>query len=232
MKSAFKTLALAGAVGGLLGGEAQAASYLYTLDQSNQDAALADGVPYLTVLIEDAVWGSDTNAIKFTVDADNSRFNESSDFGITAFAFNQAVGAPAIADGNIVAPSGWSGNVAPPPNQFDGFGKFLGSADGTGSMRLDPLVFWIVGVAGDTPLSYVAPSTGSAAQGNAWFAAHLAGFTIPGSSVTSAYFGGGNGAELPPAGGPTVPVPAAFWLLVSAIAGLIGIGRRGNACPR
>ena len=113
--------------------------------------------------------------VKFTVDIINSAFNAGSNFGMQEFVFNLAAGAPTVADNKIVGPAGWTGNIAPPPNQFDGFGRFGGSISTTGTTRQDPLVFWITGVTGDTIASYAAPSTNNAAQGNAWFGLHITG---------------------------------------------------------
>lgn len=201
-----------------LAAEAQAAAITYKLDQSNIETVMPDGNLYLTVTIEDAIYLSDNNAIKFTVDVVNSAFTAGSNFGIQAFGFNKVNGAPPIADSNIVAPTGWTGNVAPPNNQLDGFGRFLGATEGTGQNRLEPLVFWITGVNGDTINSYVAPSSGNAGQGNQYFAAHVAGFTTADKKITSGYFGGST----------VVPVPAAVWLFGTALAGMISMRRRNS----
>lgn len=223
MKLAFKTILLAGTLASQMATEAQASSYLYTLDQTNADSVQMDGVPYLTVRIEDGVYGADSQAIKFTVDIIDTAFTKGGNFGIDAFGFNKVAGQPAVGDSNIVQLHGWETNAAPPEVAFDGFGKFLGAAKSdTGNNRLETLEFWITGVNGDSPLSYVAPSSGTAGQGNAWFAAHVAGFTISGSTITSAFYGAGNGSALPPVGGEitAVPLPGAFWLFGTALAGL------------
>ncbi|TAK64810.1 VPLPA-CTERM sorting domain-containing protein [Methylobacter sp.] len=230
MKSTFKMLALAGAMSSLLAGEVQASTLIYTLNQSNVDSVLSDGVNYLTVKIEDGLaFGTDTNAVKFTVNILDGVFNfgTHTSYGIQAFGFNQAVGAPTLLDANIVGPSGWSGNVPNPPNQFDGFGKFFGATAGSGVTRFNPLEFWITGVAGDTASSYAAASSGNAGQGNAWFAAHVAGFIIDGSAITSGYFGGGNGITPPPVINVSeVPLPAAAWMLGIGLMAVSSLNRR------
>ncbi len=220
-------LILVGAFGLLLSLGTQAASINYVLDQTNIETVMPDGHPYVTVTIQDGMtFGTDTNAIKFTVDAIDSAFtlagvSKQSNFGIRDFGFNLAAGAPTVTDSNIVGPAGWVGNIIPPNNQLDGFGRFVGDIKGTGTNRFDPLVFWITGVVGDTIASYAAPSTngngGVAGQGNAWFAANIGGFTIASSTITSGYFGGGNGTTPPPIA--PVPLPAALWLFISALTG-------------
>jgi len=231
MKSTFKMLALAGAMSSLLAGEVQASALIYTLNQSNVDSVLSDGVNYLTVKIEDGLtFGADTDAVKFTVNIIDGVFNfgTNTNYGIQAFGFNQADGAPTLLDDNIVGPSGWSGNVPNPPNQFDGFGKFYGATDGNGATRFDPLVFWITGVAGDTASSYAAASSGTAGQGNAWFAAHVAGFITSDSNITSGYFGGGNGINMPPhvVNISEVPLPASVWMLGIGLIAISRLNRR------
>lgn len=223
MKSTFKMLALAGAMSSLLAGEVQASTLFYTLNQSNLDSILSDGVSYLTVKIEDnQTFGADADAVKFTVDIIDGVSNFGADTGIQAFGFNRASGAPELADGNIVGPSGWSGKAT--NNGFDGFGKFSGSTNGTGQTRMNPLEFWITGVVGDTASSYAAASSGNANQGSAWFSAHVTGITIADGTLTTGYFGGGNGINTPPPGGDVsqVPLPAAVWMFG---AGLMAVSR-------
>jgi hypothetical protein len=209
--------------------EAQASSVTYLLDQSNIETVMPDNVPYATVTIEDGLtFGTDTNAVKFTVDVINSAFNAGSAFGIQDFGFNLAVGAPAVADSNIVGPAGWTGNIAPPNNQLDGYGRFVGDIKRSGPSipRSEPLEFWITGVNGDSIASYAAASTNGnsiVTQGNAWFVALVGGFTASDPAITSGYFGGGSGAQQSPA---AVPVPAAVWLFGSALAGMVGVRRK------
>jgi hypothetical protein len=231
MKISLKTkqLLLATALGTLMSFETQAASINYILDQSNIETILPDGVSYLTVTIQDGLtFGTDTNAVKFIVDVIDSVFtsggiSKGNNFGIRDFGFNLAAGAPTVADSNIVGPSGWSGNIVPPNNQLDGFGRFTADIKGTGQNRFDPLVFWITGVIGDTITSYAAPSSNPgnspnpAAQGNAWFAAHVGDFKVNGSTINDGYFGGGTSTTPPPVA--PVPLPAALWLFMSALTG-------------
>ena len=228
---------LAGTFGLVLSLGTQAASINYVLDQSNIETVMPDGRPYVTVTIQDGMtFGTDTNAVKFTVDAIDSVFTTGgvtklSNFGIRDFGFNLAAGAPTVMDSNIVGPAGWTGNIIPPNNQLDGFGRFAGDIKGTGTNRFDPLVFWITGVVGDTIASYAAPSTngngGPAAQGNAWFVANIGDFAIASSSINSGYFGGGNGATPPPIA--PVPLPAALWFFISALTGGYFSTRKKNS---
>ncbi len=208
----------------LLSGTVYANSVSYFLDQSNE-AALPDGTNYLTVTIDDmgGTGASGDDIITFTVATVGGAFNPGTNFGIQTFGFNIAdsTSLPDSPNASWGLPSGWSANVAPPPNQLDGFGRFDVEVTDGGSSRQDPLVFTI-DVAGDSIASYVdlsgnpGNSQNPPAQGNQFFAAHVAGFTVDGSSVTSAWFGGQT----------LVPIPAAVWLFGSGMLGLAAVARR------
>lgn len=196
-----------------------AASVSYYLNQSNENIALPDGNNYALVTVDDNTAGS----ITFTVTAlpALTGLTPLSNFGVQEFAFNVTV-ANSIADSGVVSgqwalPTGWSGNIPSPPNNEDGFGAFEVAVAGTGSSRQSPLVFSLNGTA-LTIDDFTELSTGTAAQGSVFFAAHIAGFTAPGSpdDVTSAWFGGST----------PVPAPAAIWLLGSALAGMAAAVRR------
>jgi hypothetical protein len=202
----------------LLGAPAalQASSITYYLNQSNENVLFPDGTNYATVTIEDV--GSD---IQFTVAPVASQFSPGTNFGIQSFGFNVTSGGPA-GGANFLLPSA-SWGVSAGTNQ-DGFGNFDWVVAGTGSTRADPLVFTITGVSGDLLSTYFALSSGTAGEGNVYFATHIAGFLDPrgenipwgATKVTSAYFGGGT----------VVPLPAAAWLLLSGVAGLGALARR------
>jgi hypothetical protein len=225
MNTVMKTLVLSGVLAGVVGMEAQASAITYVLDQSN-NSSRPDGVPYLTVKIEDGLtFGSDVGgAVKFTVDVINTAFPGST-VAIKEFGFNLTSGT--LASSNIPTaglPSNWTKNISLNNNPFDGFGKFdvsisVPNGNPNNNSR-DPLVFWITGVNGDNVASYAAASANTAAQGNAWFAVQLTG--------AGGYFGGGNGVTPPQQIG-AVPVPAALWLFGSAIAGMVSMVRRKNA---
>jgi hypothetical protein len=200
---------------------AYASSVSYFLDQSNV-TGLPDGVNnYLRVTIDDTsvtcnmCIGGDS-IITFTVDvlttSDSSGpLVETTNFGIMAFGFNIADSVnPGAA--NFLLPSAWG--VANDKNG-DGFGKFERLVKDGGSNRLDPLVFSI-DIAGDTINSYYDLSTGTASEGNTWFAAHVAGINNMTNGSDSAWFGGGT----------AVPVPAAFWLFGSGLLGMAAVARR------
>jgi hypothetical protein len=222
----LKGLTAALLAAGLWGASAaHAASVSYYLDQTNTHPELSDGVNYLVVTLDDntpsSIGGND-NLITFTVSTVPGAFTEGDNFGIQSFGFNNPTG-PALSASNILAPTGWSID-APPPSQLDGFGAFDWVISDGGSSRQDPLVFSI-DLHGDSFDDYFGFSSGTAGQGNAWFAAHVAGFVIDDSEVSSAWFGGGDGGGSPPN---VVPVPAAVWLLGSGLLGLIGLARRKN----
>jgi hypothetical protein len=204
MTSALRVLAAIAATLVMGMGTASAASITYYLDQSNTEGTWPDGVNYLSVTISDSL--SNPGDIEFLVTPlATLTVSAGTNFGIQAFGFNSNF---TLTDANIIDPAGWttgSGNL-------DGFGSYQVREAGNGSNRQNPLSFRITGISGDTPLDYAVAGAGGA-QGTYFFAAHVAGMTIgPGS----AYFGGN---------ATVVPVPAAVWLLGSAL-GLLGWIRR------
>ncbi len=215
----FRSILALCVLAGCITTTAHAASVSYYLNQSNENAALPDGNNYAVVTIDDNTAGS----ITFTVTAlaALTSLTPLSNFGIQEFAFN-VTAANSIADSGTVSgqwtlPADWSGNTPPPANNEDGFGNFEVAVAGTGSSRQSPLVFRLNGT-GLTITDFAELSTGTAEQGSVFFAAHIAGFTAPGTpnSVTSAWFGGST----------PVPVPAAIWLLGSALAAVALTGRK------
>jgi hypothetical protein len=209
-------------------GQSEAASYF--LDQTNINQPLfTDGKNYLTVSTQTV-----GNDITFVVDALNDSGgpfagNELSNFGIQAFGFNVVDndGSGLLSSNISNLPNGWTVDFN---RQLNGFGSFDVVVSGTGNNRQDPLTFSITGINGDTPASYHGPSSGTAGEGNAWYAAHVADFsgageTPGGRAITSGYFGGGDGPGVAPA---PVPIPGAVWLFGSAIAGLGLISRRSR----
>jgi hypothetical protein len=206
-----------------LAGSASAASVSYALTQSN---VLSDNVTWATVSIDTV--GDD---VRFTVaTVPQASYAEGANFGLQLFAFNSTQNLTAA---NLLMPSGWS--LATGRN-VSGFGRFEYVLSGTGSSRQDPLVFAITGLGGDAPQDYVELSTRAASQGNAQFAAHMAGFvsgacvnesTGAATACSSAYIGGGVPRPTSePTSVPAVPLPPAIWLLGSALLGLLGFGRR------
>jgi len=187
------------------------ASVSYFLDQSND---LTDGTNYLQVTISDGIGG----LIDFSVET-LAPLNSiaGTNFGIQAFDFNTTL-ATLPADSALVnLPTGWTGNVAPPPNTGDGFGQFEFEVSDGGSNRQTTLTF-SVDVAGDTINDYYELSSGTAGQGNVQYAAHVAGFTTQScisGPCTSAWFGGG------------APVPEAdTYAMLLAGLGLVGFAAR------
>ena len=191
----------------LSAGASQAASLSYYLDQSN---SLADGPNYLQVTIADGADG----AIDFTVEVLNALAHVGgSTFGIQSFALNGFDGSGQVT--NLT--SGWS--VAN-SGRMDGFGSFDLKLAGNGSNRLETLTFSIVGVDGDTPEDYARLSSGNAAQGQSFFAAHVVGYRMPECQgrecANSGFFGGSN----------AVPLPPTAWLLGAGIIGALTRARR------
>jgi len=225
IKAATAVLLAAGIFGA---SAANAVSVSYFLDQTNEDPTLPDGINYLIVTLDNNTISPTSgfdNLITLTVSKVPGAFTEGNNFGIQSFGFNNPGGnLPASAASAIIdTPSGWSTNGPPPSNQ-DGFGDFDWTVSGGGSNRQDPLVFSI-DLDGDVFADYLGPSSGTAGQVNAWFAAHVASFTNSTSSgADSAFFGGGDEGFPPNA----VPLPAAVWLFGSGLLGMIAIARRRN----
>lgn len=187
-----------------------AASVSYYLDQSNENTLLPDGTNYLKVTISDV--GNDVAFLVETLPPLSG--NAGINYGIQGFGFNTSQTLTSV---NFIGmPSGWNVNLG---MNLDGFGNFNFVERGTGNTRVDPLAFSITGITGDSPMSYVLLSTGTAGQGNVFFAAHVAGFNDvdPGTGViTSAYFGGST----------LVPLPTAIWLFSGGLLGLGALARR------
>jgi hypothetical protein len=206
---------LALAVSQFLTVTANAASLQIFLDQSNESSVFASGTNYLTVTISDRADG----AINFMVQTNDALSSiADSNYGIQAFSFN--FGDSGASAENLVLPSDWE--VSNGAGSHSVFGKFDVTLKGTGSNRLDPLEFSIDGVSGDSPADYIKKLS----SGDALFAAHVAGFEMSstdqgslGKNLTSAQFGGSS----------VVPIPAAVWLMFSALAVLGWRGKKSVA---
>lgn len=216
---------------------AEAASVSYYLDQSN---ALPDGTNYLKVTVADDGQAA-PSTVYFTVEilAPLSSL-AGPNFGIQRFAFNSSIDPLSLRPriGNL--PDGWKISLN---DNVSGFGVFELVPTGNGRNRQSPtLTFSIDSSAfpGDSIYDYIqyasCPSGGSPndpypitcipAQGPAFFAAHVAGFSYAGG-ISSAYFGGDRlvpvfGPQTVP---PAVPIPAAIWMFAGALA-VLGSLRR------
>jgi hypothetical protein len=195
----------------------------YFLDQANAGAGLSDGVNYARIDIDD----NTANQIRFSVTLLNPVTQyQATNFGLQEFTFNVVgAGAGPLTDATgsnaqWTLPSGWVADVAPPPNQADGFGRFDVSINTTGSGRLSPLTFALLG-SGLTLASFQEASTNGNGEGNVFFAAHITGYNVPANGATSGYFGGSTLSA--------VPLPAALPLLLS---GMLGFGAAGYRTRR
>jgi len=145
----------------------------YFLDQSNEDVALPDGTNYLRVDVSEQ---GDDICFDVTILDPLLEIADSANFGLAAFGFNLADGATPIASAsNIVGlPDNWSADVT--GQRLDGFGVFqIVNDTNDGQDRVpDTLTFFVVGIVGDTPESYLALSSGNAGQGIQLFSARVA----------------------------------------------------------
>lgn len=188
-----------------LSGMAHAVSVSYYLDQTNS-TSLPDGTNYLQVTISSATAGT----ADFTV-TPIYPFVPGTNYGLQAFGFNfSGANLNSITASNFTLPSGWSANL-PPPTGMDGFGKYDFVVQDGGSNRISPLSFSVTGLGGSSAsetLGYFAKlSSGTAVNGNEYFAAHLSGYVLPGSTETGAYF----------AGMAPVPEPSAWALMMAGV---------------
>jgi hypothetical protein len=188
--------------------------------------------------------------IQFTVDANESLFDTTglTNFGIQGFGFNSS---HALNAANIQFPAVgydmWDVMIAPGDNtMLNGFGLFDIEVADTGQQRHDPLMFSIVGIAGDTVMDYAMASTAEG-RTDRWFAAHVTDFhsgitayrdSIEGNAcdpdnwsgpgtcdpveLTSAYFSHTGGS--PPEN--IVPEPLSAALVGTAVLGLVTIRRK------
>lgn len=226
VRQASVTLALAF----VTAGPAPAASISYYLNQSN---ALPDNVNYLKVTVSDDGLAA-PNTIYFRVEILGALLGiADTNFGIQRFAFNSSIDPIDVAYRVQNLPSGWNLVVG---QNVSGFGVFELVPTGKGGNRQSPVLTFSIDSSGfptDDIFDYIlhgsCPSGGSPddpypmtcipTQGPAYFAAHVAGFSYPGG-INSAYFGGDTPVNQ------VVPVPAAAWLLGSALGGLGWLRRR------
>jgi len=223
MKTKFSVV-LIGMVAGLaVNGFAAAATVSYYMSESNKPTFFASGNDYLKVLISDAIAD---DKIHFTVTPLAALTDlAGTGIGIDKFMFN----GPALTQLNIDI-AGWEiSNDKNDPRKFGPFSNRLAN-DGAG-LGSFPFEFSI-DAENDTVDSYAQPY----ANGSFFFAARVAGFNIGCNGNKS---GGGENSEEPGCGHATrayfsgsalsppsaIPVPAAAWLFVSGLIGMISVSR-------
>jgi len=166
------------------------------MDQSN---TFPDGINYGQV---DITANDVTGVVSFSVDAFTEPYTTLTNFGIQSFGFNYKNVSDPVSTWTITLPGNWSYNL---DQQIDGFGRFMVTDDTTGQYRKDPLIFSIglpTVVADAVASNFAVLSTGTAGEGNVFFVAHVAGFTVEGSTYTSHMIGGST----------VIPAPGAILL--------------------
>jgi len=211
MKTTTKSLALTLLATFGFTGMANAATTSYFLDQSN---SMPDGVNYAKVTLSDGADASNAEYVDVMVEILVDAYPGSagaSNFGMDKFYFNYN-NALTVDVANIinVDPASWGVNAT--KNAGGGFGFFDFELKGAGNSRTIELSFSIANVVGDTIADYaIADAEGM------FFGAHVGGFGRDGEMSTII------------AGNTPVPVPAAVWLLGSALGGLGFMRRRKSS---
>lgn len=192
----------------------QASTVSYYLDQNNSSRPTG-GIDFLHVTIADGTDG----AIDFRIEAASALASRvGSRLDIRSFGFNFD-GTLELTKANIAGlPDGYRVRKN---MQQSSFGRFDLVLLGTGAQRIDVLTFSIVGIDGDTPLSYVQALKG---KNSTAFTAHLRGLLarIDGSCTTGV---GRTGGPCDPrvvssafvGGASPVPLPAGGWLAITAV---------------
>lgn len=201
----------------LVAGAANAASISYYLDQSNTtvltdpDGVFPDGTNYLTITFADSTTAAGDIDVTVALLSPLTSI-AGTNFGIQTFSFNST---NTLSAGDIIGlpSSSWTVDIAPPPQQADGFGQFQVEVSDTGMDRQAPTLSFSISIDGDSINDYAVLSTGGAGEGDTYFAAHVAGFNDQASGdvvLTSAWFGGST----------IVPEPSTALLLLGGLSGL------------
>jgi hypothetical protein len=205
---------------------ASASTVTYYLNQSGNATAgtlSVDNVDYATVTISDNV-----STLDFTVTLLPNviaGYNPSANYhGIASFGFNAPdtispalSGTSTSTNGviNLPAGSGFSWTL-PSSKGVDGFGTFDVKVANGNSNRVDTLTFSLDKTnarwSSVTASTFFDVSSGSAPQGNVYFAVEVDGIATSAAQGGNPSFGGSTLV--------TVPLPASVWLLVSGIASL------------
>lgn len=194
------------------------AGFVYTFTQSNTNSIGPDGGNYGTVTVDDHSTDVSVAAgtVRFVININPLRTGDL----FASFGFNSDLSSATLSGATYTAPTNWFNHSGLPDfnkNQ-DGFGQFdvvVGSSASADRVSTGTITIGGLGANG-TVDHFQFNSSGNAAEGNVFFAAHL----DPGGTAGTGFVGTGLG-DLS-----VIPAPS------SMILAFLGMGAMGLVCAR